>query len=214
MTSGGRGSAACPRPGSSRPACSAATSPARDVGLVDNLVVAWLRHSGGRRVSDDDFTEVFRAEQRRLVELAYVLCGDFFAAEDAVVEAAAKVLVRWRRSRVENLRPYLRRAVVNEVRSAGRRRGSQRARDHKWAARNPSAHDPADRQAMGRVDAARLLEELPLRQRVVVALRFLNDRSVEETAEILAVSRGTVKSQTAKAIAKLRELAEVVSDGE
>jgi DNA-directed RNA polymerase specialized sigma24 family protein len=45
-----------------------------------------------------------------------------------------------------------------------------------------------------------------------VALRFLDDRSVEETAEILEVSTGTVKSQTAKAMVKLRERVEVVFD--
>jgi RNA polymerase sigma factor (sigma-70 family) len=163
-------------------------------------------------VSDDGFAEVFRAEQRRLVDLAFLLCGDLPAAEDAVVEAAARVLVRWRRGRVENPAAYLRRAVVNQVRSAGRGQTSRRRRDRRWALTNPSVAETAERGIVEQLDVAGLLASLPVRQRAVLALRFLDDRSVEETAEILEVSTGTVKSQTAKAMVKLRERVEVVFD--
>jgi RNA polymerase sigma factor (sigma-70 family) len=113
---------------------------------------------------------------------------------------------------VENPAAYLRRAVVNQVRSAGRGQTSRRRRDRRWALTNPSVAETAERGIVEQLDVAGLLASLPVRQRAVVALRFLDDRSVEETAEILEVSTGTVKSQTAKAMVKLRERVEVVFD--
>lgn len=94
--------------------------------------------------------------------------------------------------------------MVNQVRSAGRGQTSRRGRNRRWAAANPSVTEAAERGIVEQLDVAGLLASLPLRQRAVVALCLLDDRSVEETAEILDVSTGTVKSQTAKAMVKLR----------
>ncbi len=163
-------------------------------------------------MTDEEFTKVFRSEQQRLVDLGVALCGDRAAAEDAVVEASARVLVRWRKGRVRNLGAYLRRALVNEVRSGQRRRKRAARRDDQWASGQVAPASDLGAAVTGQQQAIRLLNELPAGQRAVVALRFFDDRSEAETAEVLGISTGTVKSQTAKALNTLRSLLEVVAD--
>ena len=142
--------------------------------------------------------------------------GDRPLAEDVVIEAVSRTLPRLRRHGVLDVPAYLRRAVVNQLTSWGRRRQLERAH----AARH--AGDPDGLHGGGRGgrsgDAARAVDDrlaivphlrrLPPRQRAVVALRFLEDRPVGEVARLLEISDGTVKSQTAKALATLRTIME------
>lgn len=153
----------------------------------------------GRR-DDSRFSDYFAARSAAMRRTAYVVLGDWQLAEDAVQSAFAKVYVAWPRVREETREGYVRRAVVNESLSLLRKR-----RRH----REESLADPPDIAvtdspgALGDVVAA--LGRLPGRQRAVVALRFIDDLSVAEVADVLGIAHGTVKSQTARALASLRE---------
>jgi len=150
---------------------------------------------------DADFTEFVRYAWPALYRTAYLLVGDRGLAEDLVQTSLAKTYVSWGRVRDRSAAGvYARTVLVNTASSWFRRRG--------W--RNEMATDqvPDRASAAGpEVDGALLREvllTLPPRQRAVVVLRFYEDRSVDEVAAILQITAGTVKSQTAHALQKLR----------
>jgi RNA polymerase sigma-70 factor (sigma-E family) len=156
---------------------------------------------------DGEFDEIYAAHRDRLFRLGVLICGDRARAEDAVAEAFAKVLPRWRGGGVEQPGQYLRQALVNELTGGFRRRAiEQRA----------SARRSGDGRAAERMDALvgerdamrRALLALPVGQRAVLVLRFYDDLTETETATILGVSLGTVKSRTSRAMARLRGLLE------
>ena len=137
----------------------------------------------------------------RLRRTAYLLCGDWHTADDLTSTALVKLLRHWRRvSAMENIDGYLRRTLLRawlDERRRPWRREQVRAFVPDLAAR--PAYDVADRMAV--LD---LLNDLPARRRAVLVLRYFCDLSVEETAEALGCSTGTVKSQTARALDTLR----------
>jgi RNA polymerase sigma factor (sigma-70 family) len=143
--------------------------------------------------------------QASLYRFAYLVCGDRPLAEDLTLDAIVRVLPRHRRGAIVDLDAYLRRAVVNLFSSWRRRRALERA-DLERRARvvPPTGAD----HGLGRIDDQSalwpLLLRLPVRQRAVLVLRFVEDRSVAEVAAVLQVNEGTVKSQTSKALAQLR----------
>lgn len=150
-----------------------------------------------------EFTAFVAERAHALLHVAYALTGDQHAAEDLLQRALAKAFVHWRK--INGLaEAYVRRILYHDHISGWRRVGRREV---------PVAHPP-DRPAAGRFDrdaelrlAVRAaLLRLPPRQRAVLVLRYLEDRSVEQTAELLGCRSGTVGSQTAKALAKLREL--------
>lgn len=134
----------------------------------------------------------------RFVRLAFVLTSDHELAEEIVQDAFARVWRGWGKVRDPTAAvEYLRRTVVNLANSSLRRRYLRmRTRLH---APSPAQADPTARVAM--VDA---LRKLAPRQRACVVLRYLEDLSEEDTASALRVSVGTVKSQTHKALQRLR----------
>jgi RNA polymerase sigma factor (sigma-70 family) len=142
-------------------------------------------------------------EVDRLTRLAYLVGGDRGIAEDAVSNAVSRVLPRWRAGRVREPVVYLRRAVVNEVLGALRRRGNERR------AYGRVADDDGDARDLG-ADVAhrdllrRALRELSVEQRAVLVLRFFDDLTEAQTAAVLRISAGTVKSRTARALERLR----------
>ena len=71
---------------------------------------------------DRDFAREFASHHASLVRFAYLLCGDLANAEDVVDEVFARTLPRWRKNSIDNLGQYLRRGIVNELTSQGRRR--------------------------------------------------------------------------------------------
>jgi RNA polymerase sigma-70 factor (sigma-E family) len=147
---------------------------------------------------DREFADFYRARGSSLRRTAYVVVGDWYLAEDLTQQAMAKVYARWRRVRTETRAAYARRAVVNECLSHLRRR-----RPEVSTANVPdAAYDPQPDPPSTDLGAALAL--LPARQRAIVALRFLEDLSVREVAEILGIAEGTVKSQTARALGTLR----------
>jgi RNA polymerase sigma-70 factor (sigma-E family) len=148
-----------------------------------------------------DLAALFAQHHRRLLRVAFLLSGDDRVAEDLVADAFAKAYRHLVRGRVADPGAYLRRAVVN----GWRRQLSRRVRDRERARRLRVGWDPAFEDASverDRVLAA--LATLSTRQRSVVVLRFLDDLSEADTAAVLGISAGAVKTHSHRALARLR----------
>jgi RNA polymerase sigma-70 factor (sigma-E family) len=149
------------------------------------------------------YEEFVAANADGLVKLVYAICGDRGRAEDAVQEALTRVYQRW--SRLSDPLAYARRTAINATHDDWRR-SMRAARAHREAARLPStgAEDPQERFVSNSalMDA---LDELPHGQRAVIVLRYGSQLSEAETAATLNITIGTVKSQSARALARLRE---------
>jgi RNA polymerase sigma-70 factor (sigma-E family) len=136
---------------------------------------------------------------------AYLLCGDWHTADDAVATAVLKVYQSWHRiSRLENVDAYLRRAVVNAWLDERRRPWRRERSVPEVPPGRPAAEQQPDQAVHDRLAILKHLDALPARRRAVVVLRYYCDLSVEETAQVLECSTGTVKSQAARALETLR----------
>jgi RNA polymerase sigma-70 factor (sigma-E family) len=148
-----------------------------------------------------------RGQWSALVRYATALCGDPTEAEELVQSALVRVALRWPFVRdKDNPDGYVRRAIVNGYLTTWRRIRSRETS----VAEPPEVGVVAD-SATGIDDVMtvrRALATLPPRQRAVLVLRYLEDRSEQETADLLGCSVGTVKSQASKALAKLRNAVE------
>lgn len=157
--------------------------------------------------TEEAFADFVRRRQVELARLGWALTGDRQLGEDLVQAALQRLWPHWDRvsSRGESY-AYAQRIMVNLWSSWRGRRWRQMEQVVEALPDRDADEDEADRlDANDEVD--RWLTTLPPRQRAVVTLRFLLDLSVAETAERLGCSTGTVKSQTAKALDHLRELA-------
>jgi RNA polymerase sigma-70 factor (sigma-E family) len=155
-----------------------------------------------------DFADVFAAHHAEALRIAYLLSGDRQRAEDAVSEAFVKVYRRWRSGGVDNPRAYIRRAVVNEVNSRFRRLALERREAAKRRGDDRGQRSTED-QAADQDEVFRALQRLPERQRTAIVLRYYNDLSEAETAEVMGVSTGTVKSSVSRGLERLRQVMEV-----
>jgi RNA polymerase sigma-70 factor (sigma-E family) len=147
-----------------------------------------------------EFDDFVRTRSTGLLRIAYLLTGDRHAAEDLVQEVLEQMYVKWRR--IEGApEAYARRALVN--RSTNRWRSRSRRPEaplaHHDVAQPDHSDDVAIRDAV--VDA---LRGLPPRQRAAVVLRYLDDLPVSEVARAMDCSEGTVKSNTARGLDRLR----------
>jgi RNA polymerase sigma-70 factor (sigma-E family) len=148
----------------------------------------------------DEFTEFAEAEMARLRRTAYLLCGEWHAAEDLTQITLTKTLLAWRQIRKrENAHAYAHRILVNAYLSQRRTR--------------KSGEVPVDTlpERTGRPGTAELrvvmlsaLATLPPQARAVVVLRYWEDLSIEQVAMVMRCSAGNVKSQSARALQKLR----------
>jgi len=151
-------------------------------------------------VGRPDFSEFVAARSTALLRTAYLLTGDEATAEDLLQTTLVKCWRSWPRL-TDQPEPYVHAVLVNTFLSWRRRR---------WHGETPSAALPeiAVQDSTGVVDeraAVRVaLRRLPPRQRAVVVLRYFDDLSEVDTARLLGVSVGTVKSQSSKALAALR----------
>jgi RNA polymerase sigma-70 factor (sigma-E family) len=145
---------------------------------------------------DVDFSEFYAARVRALRRVAYVVTRDWHAAEDVTQRAFVKIYRAWPRIERTGLEAYARRAVVNESLSYVTRRPRDVVVD--------TVPEAAVPETIEVLDLGAALSTLPAQQRAVIALRFVDDRSVAETAVALGIAEGTVKSHTSKAIATLR----------
>jgi len=160
------------------------------------------RNRGSGRTERDEQFHDFVADRRgHLFHTARLLtAGDAFLAEDLVQTALTKLYVSWAAfRRADNPDGYVRRVLVNvltDERSRVWRRLERPVAD--IPERSGAAADDGD------PELSRALQELPPKMRAAVVFRFFYDLDVAETAEALGCSIGTVKSQTARALDKLR----------
>jgi RNA polymerase sigma-70 factor (sigma-E family) len=152
---------------------------------------------------DAAFREFVKQRAVSLQRSAYLLCGDWYLAEDLVQETFAKAYAHWRRVQsADNPDAYVRRILVNEARQRWRRRDAPVVRTD--AVAEQPAGDSTD-EVTRRAELFQALLSLPVRQRAAVVLRYLEGLSVRETAAALGCREGTVKSQAADAMASLRK---------
>jgi RNA polymerase sigma-70 factor (sigma-E family) len=150
---------------------------------------------------DDELHSFVEGRYLALRRTAYLLCGDWHRAEDLVQGTLVKVVLAARKRRVENLDAYARQVLLRLFLEENRL--LWRRRERSWAV-------PVEVKAVTgpdsdtRIAVLSALRGLPPRQRAAVVFRYWEDRSVEETADLLGVAPGTVKSQCAKALAALR----------
>lgn len=152
---------------------------------------------------EDEFREFVAARSSALLRTAYLLAGDWATAEDLLQTALTKTYLAWKRlGQIEAVEPYARRVLVNTSTSWWRRR---------WHGERPTEfipERPAPDQLEERLDRDvlwRHVKALPVRQRAVLVLRFYEDMSEAQTAALLDISPGTVKSQTSRALGTLRQ---------
>ncbi len=158
--------------------------------------------------TEDDaaFRDFVIRQRTRLLRTAYLLTGHRHDAEDLVQTALIKAVPHWHRISGDP-EAYVRRILVRE--------NISRWRGRRW--REVVVEDPGevglhDEDVTGRIALHRALAQLPPRQRAVLVLRYFDDLSEAETARAIGCSVGTVKSTTSRALARLREQANV-TDG-
>ena len=155
---------------------------------------------------DDSYAELFRDHGKAVYRLAWFMTGSPHVAEELTAEVFARVLPKWRRGGIVDPVRYLRTAVVNESRSRHRRAShEQRALSRRRI--DVAGVDDVDRGSVGEplLDA---LGQLPVRQRIVVVLRFVEDLSEAEVARLISAPVGTVKALASRGLATLRTLLE------
>lgn len=151
----------------------------------------------------DGFHEFVHARQQSLVRTAYLLTGDAHLAEDLLQSVLVKVAGHWPKLlRHGNPEAYTRKALVNQYISWRRR-----TRKELPSADPPEHGHSHDDSTLDRIVLRQALTRLTPKQRAVIVLRFYEDRTERETAELLGCSLGTVKSQTHHALGRLRMLA-------
>ncbi|MFC0528230.1 SigE family RNA polymerase sigma factor [Phytohabitans kaempferiae] len=156
-----------------------------------------------RQELEEEFREFVAARSAALLRTAYLLAGDWATAEDLLQTALTKTYLAWKRlGEIEAVEPYARRVLVNTATSWWRRR---------WHGERPTEILP-ERAAPDQIDEQlerdalwRHVKALPARQRAVLVLRFYEDLTEAQTAALLDISTGTVKSQTSRALNTLRQ---------
>jgi RNA polymerase sigma-70 factor (sigma-E family) len=152
--------------------------------------------------ADAEFAEWMAARQPALVRTAYLLTGSQHSAEDLVQTTLTKLYLAWDRiADRQHVDAYARRVLVNEHRSNWRRASR---RPEVLSDAPPETAQTATSYDGEREAVWRFVQGLPPRQRAVIVLRYYEDLSEAETADVLRISTGTVKSQASRALASLR----------
>ena len=160
---------------------------------------------------DAEFTAYLAARQPALLRTAYLLTGDRHQAEDVLQTALAKLYLSWDKVRDRGaIDGYVRRILVNENNSVWRRGWKRREHATEVLPEGAPHRDVYDE---GTGDALwQVVQTLPRKARAVVVLRYYEQLTEAETAEVLGITVGTVKSQTSRALATLRERTPAVLD--
>jgi RNA polymerase sigma-70 factor (sigma-E family) len=151
------------------------------------------------RAWQGEFTAFYEQRAAALRRTAYLLCGNWHDAEDLTQAALLKLYRAWPRVNAESPDGYARRILVNQFLSSRRRRREQVMADL------PDEAAPPGGSAEDRIALLAALRSLTAQQRAVVVLRYWEGLSIEQTARLLGMAEGSVKSQAARGIAALRE---------
>lgn len=151
-----------------------------------------------------EFVDLYQREYPRLIGVLALLVGDRYLAEELAQEALIRVCRDWEKVRgLDHPSAWLHRIAVNLAISSHRRRRAEQRMLGRVSSRDRLAvHDPDTATA----ETVRLaLRQLPIDLRAVVVLRFYADLSVTDTAAVLRLPEGTVKTKTRRALAVLRD---------
>jgi RNA polymerase sigma-70 factor (sigma-E family) len=156
------------------------------------------RLTGGAPAWEAEYVEYVTARQRSFMRAAYAMLGSWPAAEDAVQTTLTELYARWPRIRGGHPDAYGRRALVNTCIGISRKRRREVVTD-----RVPEGATGDGQESVDLMDA---LARLSVRDRAVLALRYLEDLPVREVAAALDLPEGTVKSQASRALVRLEAL--------
>jgi RNA polymerase sigma-70 factor (sigma-E family) len=161
----------------------------------------------GMGSGEDEYATFVRARSHALLRSAYLLTGDQYLAEDLVQEALARTHRAWSRlHEAGNAEAYARRTMYHLQVSVWRRRKVAEVLPGDLPEpRDQPRHDDAE-SITRRMTVERALRSLSPRQRAVMVLRYFEDHTEVEAAELLGVSVGTVKTQSVRALERLRKL--------
>jgi RNA polymerase sigma-70 factor (sigma-E family) len=166
----------------------------------------------------EGFAAFVHARGRALARTAYLLTGDHQHAEDLLQAALAKAAMRWPSIVGGSPEAYIRRILYTQNVSIWRRRRgrevlSAEPPDPRAGGPDPRAGgpDPADATAV-RLAVEQALARLTRRQRTILVLRYFEDLTEAQTAQVLGIAVGTVKSQTRDSLARLRAVAPDLAD--
>jgi RNA polymerase sigma-70 factor (sigma-E family) len=153
-------------------------------------------------MTEDEFVQFAEAIAPRLRRTAFLLCGDWHTAEDLAQTTLAKVFASWRRIRDgDAVSAYAMRTLLNSYLAESRKKRLSELLTSRLPERPVAQSSPELRMAVLAALAA-----LPPGARAVVVLRYWADQSVDQTAALLGCTPGNVKSQSARALDKLRLL--------
>lgn len=158
---------------------------------------------------EPQYVEYVTARLPWLRRVAFLLCGDWYRADDLVQIAVTQLFVHWGKAqKADNLDGYARKTLVRVFLTERRRSWAVRTRLMEELPEASTITEEPDLAQRFTVRAA--LAGLPPRQRAAVVLRYYCDLSVEQTAEVMRCSTGNVKSQTARGLQALRQALEAV----
>lgn len=150
------------------------------------------------RASGEALREAFRRHQSSLVRMCVLVTGDQDLAEDLVQETFVKAVPAIERLPEDEVLRYLRATAMNLWRNRLRRLAVER-RPRPWQSKASLALPIEERDAVWHA-----IRRLPPRQRACVVLRYYEELTEQETASLLGCSVGTVKSQTSRALDRMR----------
>lgn len=164
-----------------------------------------------KAAEEERFREFVAIRWPGLLRMAYGLCADRVAAEDLAQTTLAKVYASWGRvSRADNQDAYVYMILCNAYRATFRKR---RVAEVQTGFVPEEGHPDASEHVESRVVLMAAVNELPPKQRAVLLLRYFADLTEAQTAEAMGVSVGTVKSQTSRAIERLRTSPHLLEGG-
>ena len=156
----------------------------------------------------DEFDEFVRTKRGALVRSAYLLTGDRDLAEDLVQSALARTHRAWSRlAEPANAEAYTRKVMYHLQVSWWRRNRIVESMTEETVEPRPTGGPGEATGLTNRMTIHGALAKLSPKQRAVLVYRYFEDRSEAETADLMGVHIGTVKSQTAKALVRLRAVA-------
>lgn len=155
------------------------------------------------RASDEALWVALQSSLPRVQRIALALTNDHDDADELVADAISRMLPRWRIGAIDDPAAYFKRTVVNLATRRWRRIALGRSRDHRAVEWTQAGGDLANKLAE-RDATLSAIRSLPARRRTIVVLRYYDDLSLEQIADLLEINIGTVKSQLSRALEQLR----------